>query len=74
MLKSNEYRAFAAHCLTFAKSAPNTADRTRLLTMAEAWFDLADRRTRVVKRPAAEIADDPLVLKTLLRNSCTEAE
>jgi hypothetical protein len=56
------------------KNTPNTADKTRLLTMAEAWFDLADRRTRVVKRPAAEIADHPLVLKTLLRHSWTEAE
>ena len=74
MLKSNEYRAFAAHYLTFAKGTSNTADKTRLLTMAEAWFDLADRRTRVVKRPAAEIADHPLVLETLLRHSWTEAE
>ena len=49
MHKSNEYRAFAAHCLTFAKSSPDTIDKTRLLTMAEAWLDLADRRTRVVK-------------------------
>ena len=74
MRKSNEYRAFAAHCLTFAKNSPNTADKTRLLTMAEAWLDLAGRRTRVVKRPAAQIADHPLVLKTLRRYSWTEAE
>ena len=40
MRKSNEYRAFAAHCLTFAKNSPNTADKMRLLTMAEAWLDL----------------------------------
>ena len=53
MRKSNEYRAFAAHCLTFAKSSPDTVDKTRLLTMA-AWLDLADRRTRVVKRPATK--------------------
>ena len=72
MRKSNEYRAFAAHCLTFAKNSPNTADKTRLL--AEAWLNLADRRTRVVKRPAAQIADHPLVLKTLRRYSWTEAE
>ena len=74
MRKSNEYRAFAAHCLTFAKNSPNTADKTRLLTMAEAWLDLADRRTRVVKRPAFQIADHPLVLETLRRYSWTEAE
>jgi hypothetical protein len=74
MRKSNEYRAFAVHCLTFAKNSPNTADKTRLLTMAEAWLDLADRRTRVVKRPSAPIADHPLVLKTLRRYSWTEAE
>ena len=74
MSKSNEYRAFAARCLTFAKNSPNTADKTRLLTMAEAWFDLADRRTRVVKRPATKTPDHPLVLKTLRRYSWTEAE
>jgi hypothetical protein len=74
MRKSNEYRAFAAHCLTFAKDSPNTADKTRLLTMAEAWFDLADRRNRVVSRPANKIPDHPLVLKTLRRYSWTEVE
>jgi len=73
MRKSNEYRAFAVHCLTFAKNSPNTADKTRLLTMAEAWFDLADRRTRVVKRPAT-IPDHPLVLKTLRRYGWPEVE
>ena len=68
MRKSNEYRAFAAHCLTFAKSSPDTVDKTRLLTMAEAWLDLADRR------PATKIPDHPLVLKTLSRYSWTEGE
>ena len=74
MRKSNEYRAFAAHCLTFAKSSSDTVDKTRLLTMAEAWRDLADRRTRVVKRPATKIPDHPLVLETLPRYSWTEGE
>ncbi len=74
MRKSSEYRAFAAHCLTFSKDSPNTADKTRLLTMAEAWFDLADRRSRIVKRPTNKIPDHPLVLKTLRRYSWTEVE
>jgi hypothetical protein len=47
---------------------------SRLLTMAEAWLDLADRRTRVVKRPATKISDHPLVLKTLSRYSWIEGE
>ena len=74
MRKSNEYRAFAAHCLTFAKDSPNPADKTRLLTMAEAWFDLADRRSRVARQPTNKIPDHPLVLETLRRYSWTEVE
>ena len=74
MRKSSEYRAFAAHCLTFAKDSPNTADKTRLLTLAEAWFNLADRRSRAVQRPANKIPDHPLVLKTFRPHSRTEVE
>ncbi len=74
MRENNEYRAFGAHCLRFSGSTPNTADKTGLLTMAEVWFDFPDRRPRVVKRPAAKTPDHPLVLKTLLRYSWTEAE
>ena len=41
-----EYRRLAAACLDLAKWAAVLADKTRLLLIAEAWLDLADRVTR----------------------------
>ena len=41
-----EYRRLAAGSLDFAKRAAVATDKTRLLLIAEAWFDLADRVTR----------------------------
>jgi len=44
MRKSNEYRAFAVHCLTFAKNSPNTADKTRLLEIPVVIKRLTDKQ------------------------------
>jgi|GraSoiStandDraft_45_1057281.scaffolds.fasta_scaffold12182_4 hypothetical protein len=41
-----EYRRLAAACLELSKRAAALADKTRLLTIAEAWLDLAERVTR----------------------------
>jgi hypothetical protein len=41
-----EYRRLAAACLDLAKRAAGLADKTRLVAVAEAWLDLADRVTR----------------------------
>jgi len=41
-----EYRRFAAACLDLAKRAAALADKTRLLVIAEAWLELAERVTR----------------------------
>jgi hypothetical protein len=41
-----EYRRLAAASLDLSKRAVALADKTRLLLIAEAWFDLADRVTR----------------------------
>jgi hypothetical protein len=41
-----EYRQLAAACLDLAKRAAVLADKTRLLFIAEAWLDLADRVTK----------------------------
>jgi hypothetical protein len=41
-----EYRRLAAACLELSKRAAGLADKTRLLTIAEAWLDLAERVTR----------------------------
>lgn len=63
--KEAQYRGFAASCLDLAKSSPSLPDKTRLLAMAEAWLNLADRVSQFAKRPVRKIAEHPLVRKTL---------
>jgi hypothetical protein len=41
-----EYRHLAAACLDLSKRAAVLADKMRLLLIAEAWFELADRISR----------------------------
>jgi hypothetical protein len=41
-----EYRRLAAACLDLSKRAAVLADKTRLLAIAEAWLDLAERVAR----------------------------
>jgi hypothetical protein len=41
-----EYRRLAAACLDLSQRAAAIADKTRLLLIAEAWLDLADRVAR----------------------------
>jgi len=59
-----EYRRWAAVCLDLAKRATVAADKTRLLLLAEAWLDFADRVTRKdgdEKRRNGDAAERPLV-------------
>jgi hypothetical protein len=72
--KEVQYRGFAASCLDLAKSSPTFADKTRLLTMAEAWLNLADRVAQLAKHPVRKIVDHPLVRKTLGGVQGAEAE
>jgi hypothetical protein len=39
----DEYRAFAAKCLALAQSISDPDDKARLIEMAQAWRDLADK-------------------------------
>ena len=64
VIKQDEYRQFALHCLELANTAAR-ADRAHLLRMAEAWLDLADRATRRPRREAIAPGDHPLVRRTL---------
>jgi hypothetical protein len=50
MSKEDEYRGFAASYLQFANASANIADKTRLLSMAEAWLDLARRARQHVAK------------------------
>ena len=57
-----EYRRLAAASFDLAKRAAILTDKTRLLIVAEAWLDLADR---VKRRTANAVAEHPLVTKAL---------
>jgi hypothetical protein len=65
VIKQDEYRQFVLHCLELANTAASLADRAHLLTMAEAWLDLAERATRQPPRQVIAPGDHPLVRRTL---------
>ena len=60
MSLEDDYRKHAAESLQFASNLPGNADKGRLLAMAEAWLDLADRIARRLKKRRATV-DHPLV-------------
>jgi hypothetical protein len=64
MAKHDEYRRFALLCLQLANAASSPPDRTHLLTMAEAWLDLAHRAGRQPRHAIAP-GDHPLVRRAL---------
>jgi hypothetical protein len=72
--KDAQYRGFAASCLDLARNSPTLAERTRLLAMAEAWLNLADRVVQAAKHPVRQIADHPLVRRTLGDERGAEAD
>jgi len=47
MTKVEHYRRNAAETVQLAQRAATTSDKGRLLNLAEAWLDLADRKRRV---------------------------
>ena len=56
MSNETEYRRNAGETVQLAHRAPSVADQSRLLALAEAWLDLADRARQVasrrIRRPA----------------------
>jgi hypothetical protein len=63
-----EYRRLAAVCLGLAKRAASVADKTRLLLIAEAWLDLADRvgrNRRKAERASVDLTEHRMVGETL---------
>jgi hypothetical protein len=43
MASADEYCEYAGQCLALASRALHPGDKARLLQMAQAWLDLADR-------------------------------
>jgi hypothetical protein len=40
---ADEYREYAEQCMALASKSPNPGDKARLLQMAQAWHDLAEK-------------------------------
>lgn len=72
MSKADRYRRFAASSLELAQRMTDVADKTRLLAMAEAWLDLADRISRPGK-PHTVVREDPAV-QTMFERHQPEAD
>jgi hypothetical protein len=49
MSKEDEYRDYAFTTIELAKRQPSGADKNRLLVLAEAWVDLAERAAKRAK-------------------------
>jgi hypothetical protein len=74
MGKDDEYRGLAASCLELAKASARLDRKVRLLAMAEAWLNLADRASGLARHHARRVAELPLVRKTFGGSSGTEAK
>jgi hypothetical protein len=57
MASVEEYRRHAAECLSLARIAESADDRSRLLQMAEAWRELAERLERKADEAEVESSD-----------------
>jgi hypothetical protein len=58
--KEDDYRRNAADTLDLARRAPTSADKARLIGLAEAWLNLAERVQRTTSEQVRK-------LQTLLR-------
>jgi hypothetical protein len=64
MTKETDFRQNAADTMKLAQSASSTADKGRLLKLAEAWLDLADRSRRIARRMRKRDLLHPLIKDT----------
>ena len=67
MSKEEQYRRAAAETISLAHRAKRTEDKSRLLAMAEAWLDLADRAHQITKRQVRKVREPPLLSSKLGR-------
>ena len=65
MNREDDYRTKAAASLHRALHATSMADKIRLLGMAEAWLELADRAHKVAEPRIRDMADHPLIRSKL---------
>ncbi len=67
MAKENEYRKNAAETMHLVQRVSSTEDKSRLLKLAEAWLDLADRARKIGHRVTRPSDLHPLVRDKLDR-------
>jgi hypothetical protein len=72
MKREDDYRTNAAASLYRALRATSIADKSRLLRMAEAWLELAERAHKVAE-PMRDMADHPLVCETRAKHKRNNA-
>ena len=65
MNKEDDYRRNAADTVQLAQRAFSSEDKGRLLMLAEAWLDLADRARRSARRLRRPGVLHPLIQKKL---------
>jgi hypothetical protein len=61
MTAEEDYRNRAAETVDLAHRASSTADKGRLLALAEAWLDLADRAHRRIAHRTRRLREHPLL-------------
>ena len=67
MTKEDEYRQNAADTMQLAQRASSSSDKGRLLRLAEAWLDLAERAHNAARNLRRPTILHPLVQKKLDR-------
>jgi len=68
MTKEDDYRRNAADTIELAHRASSSWDKGRLLRLAEAWLDLADRAHRTARNMRSPMIVHPLVEEKIDRH------
>jgi hypothetical protein len=66
--KPDEYRRFAATALDMAEKASDPGGKKRLVDIAEAWLNLAERSNHQPLRSDQRLGEHPLITATLGRD------
>jgi hypothetical protein len=67
MTREDDYRRNAADTIQLAQRASSSSDKGRLLKLAEAWLDLADRAHKAARNLRRPTILHPLIRKKLDR-------
>jgi len=68
MTKQDDYLQSAADAMELVQRAPSNEDKGRLLKLAQAWVDLADRARKAARRIRKPFLAEPLEPNKLERH------